>query len=212
MQQADLPANPQSPISSHPKTRWLTIFQFVLSLLGVLVLWGVALMTTLVGLLGGIQTSAGTAASTPLFITAASAAAGGLLLLPSVVLSLRRIISQTTTAPAQFSKAGWPSFIIIALPFVLILGNYAATKSGSAWVLLPPLHVLAVLLPIVWLVYLAVRGLPIGSRQRSWGVFDSGLMLGPIIIITLELVSLAILIALSLIYNPAHPHLTRSFN
>jgi hypothetical protein len=82
---------------------------------------------------------------------------------------------------------------------VLFLGYLVIGSTGLSWLLLPPLHVLAILIPITWLVYLAARGLPRGSSQRAWGVFDTGLVLSPAIVMVLELL-LAAVIGVALIF------------
>jgi hypothetical protein len=72
------------------------------------------------------------------------------------------------------------------------LGYWVSRTTSLSWLFLPPLHVLAIGLPVLWLLYLAARGLPLGSPQRMWGVFDSGLVLGPCLIICLEIGALLI--------------------
>ena len=86
---------------------------------------------------------------------------------------------------------------ILALPLVVLAGHFVASHPKIAWLGLPILHPLAIGIPTVWLLYFAIRRLPLGSSQRMWGVFGSGLTLGPFLIFVLEsLVGLAFLVAL----------------
>jgi hypothetical protein len=47
-------------------------------------------------------------------------------------------------------------------------------------------HILAIGVPILWIAYLAVRGLPLGSPQRMWGLLGSGSALAPALILLIE--------------------------
>ncbi len=86
---------------------------------------------------------------------------------------------------------------ILALPLVVLVGHFVASHPKIAWLGLPILHPLAIGIPTIWLLYFAIRRLPLGSSQRMWGVFDSGLTLGPFLIFVLEsLVGLAFLMVL----------------
>jgi len=83
------------------------------------------------------------------------------------------------------------------LPLVVVAGHLVASHPKIAWLGLPVLHPFAIGIPTVWLLYFAIRRLPLGSSQRMWGVFDNGLTLGPFLIFVLEsLVGLAFLVAL----------------
>jgi len=88
----------------------------------------------------------------------------------------------------------------------LFLGNWASQHGFLTWLLLPLLNLIATGLPAFWLVYLGTRGLPLGPLKRFWGVFATGLVLGPLIIIVLELlvlVALGILVILLALANPS---------
>jgi hypothetical protein len=71
---------------------------------------------------------------------------------------------------------------------VVLTGYGAAITPAIAWLLLPPLNVLALSIPVVWYLSLGGRGLRSASPQSAWGVFGTGLSLGPGLILLLELV------------------------
>jgi hypothetical protein len=95
--------------------------------------------------------------------------------------------------------------LILAFPAVLGLGYFAAVE--ASWILLPPIHVLAIGLPVVLVLFLAVRRLPLGSSQRVWGVFDSGLVLGPGLILVFELAAIIAFVILGAVVVASQPDL-----
>jgi hypothetical protein len=127
----------------------------------------------------------------------------GFLCLPSVYYPLCRIFNWKAIDLLHGLHRIRPSLLIFLFPVVLLLGYWVIQLQGLTWVLLPVLHLLAVGLPVLWILYVTVRGLPSGSNQRLWGVFDSGLVLGPAFILVFELVALMIfgLIAVFAISN-----------
>ncbi len=116
----------------------------------------------------------------------------GMLTLSSAWFALLRLRGRraATTFPAWLPRQGiLLLLLLVILPVALIAGSWLAeANSPVAWLLLPPLHLLAITVPIVWLIHLGGYRLPYGSAQRKWGVFASGLVLGPALIITLEIV------------------------
>jgi PrsW family intramembrane metalloprotease len=139
----------------------------------------------------------------------------GFLCLPSVYYPLCRMFNWKAIDLLQGLRRIRPSLLIFLYPVVLLLGYWVIQLQGLTWVLLPALHVLAVGLPVLWILYVTVRGLPSGSLQRLWGVFDSGLVLGPALILAFELFALLIfgLIAVFAISNqPALVEIFQSFS
>lgn len=174
-----------------------------LSFLAVLGLFGVAGLAVLFGLndvVQGRQTSAES-----IFLIAGALAFSGLLVLPSGIYAALRIAGIRPMRDLRLPGCLRPTLLILALPLVLLLGYLLVTRTDFAWLGLPPLQVLAVGLPILWIGYLAVHGLPLGSPQRSWGVLASGLVLGPALILIMEgvaLVGVVVLISLWLGQQP----------
>lgn len=183
--------------------------QFALSLLAIVFLWGTA---TLIAILGALEFfSPGSAAGQPLLSTlmAGALAASGLLLVPSVFYSFMRLVGRSITLPEALPRVLRPTLLIFLFPVVLLLGFWISLKPTISWLALPPLHVLAIGLPVLWLLFLAVRQLPLGSKQRMWGVFGSGLVLGPALILVSELVALFVLVLIGIIVISGQPELVQ---
>jgi len=197
------------PTASNQKreTDWLSALQFGLSVLAIVILLSLGLIMALVGLvdLSTQPTSSGSAL--PMLLLAAAFTACGLLLIPSAGYAYL----STTGKPRshRLLEYRWlnPRLLIFALPFVLLTGHWASGSGGAALLVLPVLHVLAVGLPAWWFTYLGVRDLPLGSPQRMWGVFGSGLVLGPFLIMLAELAALFVFVFLGAIYIANQPEL-----
>lgn len=197
-----IPAPPRQPADP------LSVAQFALSLLGILVLGLGAFLLALLSLVQGVFD--GWESALPLMLMAAGSGVSGLLLAPSAYYAFLRL------QPARSQPRGLalrlpgisPGLLIFFWPLVLILGVLVVRLPAALTVfLLPPLHVLAIGLPVLWLFYLAARDLPLGSPQRRWGVFASGLVLGPLLILVAELVALVVFWILGVVVISSQPDL-----
>jgi RsiW-degrading membrane proteinase PrsW (M82 family) len=157
------------------------------------------------------------------WMRAAGAFLGGLLFVPSMGLALLRIMDRPIpawTEPALWKQApkderpGWRKWILIAL-VVLWLSSLAAGQlvidaTNLDWLLLPPLYLMATVLPIWGLVRLGTGGLrPAAGRrslQREWGIFSTSLITGPGLAFVLEMaVILLVVIGLILVIASSPP-------
>lgn len=175
-----------SPAQERPRSNTLTIIQIVVSSIGLLV----ALLAALAFLLFGLVTlTTGKPDSSPASMFSLAWVGGliAVLTLPSFLLSLQRLRSFSFPLPRihGFKTA---SIMLLAWPLVLVLGNWAATQSHISWLVLPPLLLMAVGLPVWWIVEFARRKLPGGSLQRGWGIVNFSLFITNPLVIIAELV------------------------
>ena len=191
---------------------WPSVLQFVLTGLVILNLWGGAAILAMIGIsglmIGGVRDSSFTD-PLPLFLMAAVMAATGFLLLPSGYYALWRALGWQALDFRPFLAKLQPALWILILPVVLLLGYGASNSSGFAWLLLPPFHLLAVSLPVGWILFLSVRGLPLGSPQRMWGVLSSGLILAPALILILEGIAGLVFLLFVAVSITSHPDLVK---
>ena len=184
MNQTELqPDHQSSPTDHKVLTHWPSFWQLVLSVLAILGLWGMALLlvlTVVATLLSGSNED-----SLTFMLTAAGLAASGILLIPSAGYAYMRILGRPAPDYALPRHTGW--WILALLP-VVGLGHFIARADAVAWLLLPPLHVIAISLSVFWLLYLGMRGISLHSSQRTWGVFDAGLIFAPLFSLVAELV------------------------
>ncbi len=185
-----------------------TVIQFTLSLGAAIGLWGMATLFGLIALFG--QGAAGIAGSLPLMMQAAGLAATGVMVLPSAYTSLRALQGKPLPLSYQpFLKLN-PFLLLAALVGVFGLG-YLVTGNNLAWPVIPILHVLAVVIPVLILLQLGLRGLPIGSPQRRSGVFGAGLVLGPLVILTAEMAALLAGVVVIVLVIASQPGLIEQF-
>ena len=203
LQSSDKPAS--------PALHWPSLLQLVLSLLAAFILFGAAVI---ISLSAAFQYSTGATTTTDLtqpFMVAASLVFAGVLVLPSAWYAWRHIAFPDKAAVRYAERRGfvWILTIIVMVieTGVLLLGNWASQNSQVAWFLLPPLNVIATGLPALWVVYIGTRGLIGGAPRRMWGVFAGGLVLGPFIILILELVLLAFVGLVAILWVMLNPSL-----
>jgi RsiW-degrading membrane proteinase PrsW (M82 family) len=192
-------------------THWPSVFQLGLSLLAFLTLFSFAAVLAGVGLLQIFNPEIFVFDTTPIFLMSAGTGMSSLLLLPSAWYALMRVIGRPAEEPGRLGRAARsvtrPVLLVLIIILVVLLGDYVFRSGLFEWVLLPPLHLLAVGLPVLLLVSLGWRGLPTGSLQRSWGVFASGLVLGPLLTLAAELFAILVLVLLGIIYLSMRPDL-----
>jgi hypothetical protein len=172
-----------------------TIFLFVLSLGGIILTFGAAIGMLVLKAVneGKWQEAAPSALATTL--TASALIATGLLLVPVAWLSLRRLRGQGFET---FSLPALRSWAWIVLPGLWLLAVTLATLFHSATgadIFAPFLHFLSIALPIYLVIRICINRIPLGSSQRAWGVFGSGLTLSPLLAIIAE----GIVVALGLL-------------
>jgi hypothetical protein len=189
---------------------WPSAILLGASLVAILFLWGLSALLVLIGLIGLYSSGMTEEYITPLFLLASGLAFCGVLLLPSAWYSFLRLTSAYKPEIKQLSPKTTRFLIVFLLlffPLVVISGNWITGNTQLSWILLPPLHVLAIGVPIFWLLLLGLRGLSIGSAQRDWGAFGAGITLSPILIMILEITALLAVIFLGLIYIFSQPDL-----
>ena len=143
----------------------------------------------------------------PPFLWAGSLAFASLLVLLSAYYSLQSLRGrQVKWASDSKWITGLALVLFLAvLPVVLLLGNWISPNPHIAWFLLPPLHVLAVAIPVFLISSLALRNLPVGSPRRFWGVFAAALTIGPFSILVVELLAMVAAAGIALFILSSQP-------
>jgi RsiW-degrading membrane proteinase PrsW (M82 family) len=140
---------------------------------------------------------------------AASLAFAGVLVLPSVWFAWKHLSAPEQERSLRQEVRGFglilTLIVMVVVPGSLWIGNLVSQKEQLTWFLLPLLNITVNGLSALWLVYVAIRGLTPGKSRHVWGIFSSGLVLSPIIVLTLELLALAgfgLLVFLWAMQNP----------
>jgi RsiW-degrading membrane proteinase PrsW (M82 family) len=149
------------------------------------------------------------------FLLAASLALCGILLLPSVGYALARLAGRPVERFTwRWRVNPWVTILLLGTAFFLLLftGAVVAKRTALAWIALPFVHILVIGIPVIWVLYLGGRGLPKGSLQRAWGIFATGLTLGPAMIFALEIVALFVFVIAGILLIALSPDLLGEFS
>lgn len=197
---------------THPGFHWYSITQFALSSLAVIGLWMASFGLVVVGITSFfVDPSTAMTDPLPFFMLSFSTLGLGFMVLPSAVFSLGRILggqAERFINGIQFEISSLkPALWILVVPFVVLIGYWVGSNSNFAWMLLPPLHVLAVVIPVIWVLFFSVRNITLGSPQRKWGVFSSGLVLGPFIILFFEIMAGLVFLIAGIIMISSRPEI-----
>jgi RsiW-degrading membrane proteinase PrsW (M82 family) len=96
------------------------------------------------------------------------------------------------------------------LPAVILAGHWAKDQEGISWLVMPFVQILAASIPVLWLAWLGIRKLLHQSPQRTWGIFSSGLVLGPVIIFSLEIAVLLFFVIIAAIFLALNPEIVEA--
>lgn len=131
----------------------------------------------------------------------------GFLLVPAIVYGLARLLNKSI--PKITYWLGYRKFFfglfVVGFPLAILGG--ATILERDFQFLLPPFHILAATLSVGWLLWVAIRKLELGSLQRRWGSFASGLTAGPLVAVLLEFAVGLFLFIAAVVYITLNPHL-----
>ncbi len=199
-----------------PAIHWPSLIQLSASLLAAVLLLGAAVVFVMIGLAQLSASGRGFTDLTQQFMIAGSLAFAGALVLPSAWYSWKRIsnhgIEPVSRPELPHYDLLLTIFVVIVESAALFLGNLVSKNNQVAWLLLPPLNIIATGLPAVWLVYVGTHGLLPPHPRYKWGVFAGGLILGPLIILVLEIILIIGVGILAVVWIMVNPSLSPQFN
>lgn len=186
---------PPAPSDRKP-VHWPSLVMVVLGMGGIMLLLGVAGA----GLVGGILSLStpmiGAGDAPQLFSYAVGGVFLGGLLLSAVVMGIQRLGGRSgESLPPLFECALQmlhPRKTMGLYPLVILLGWWLDRYTAVNWLFMPVLNMIALGLPVAWLVWLGTRGFEPRSAQRNWSALGVGMTLGPALIFMLEMVVLVI--------------------
>ena len=170
---------------------WCSILQIVTSFLVAIWMFGQAFLLLLVWILGFIVPELVGTETGMLYSLGLVSGLIGLLVLPSgltALYSVRRCPLPKWLDVSSLRLGKIINLSIIALPAILALGWLAGSTKALSTFLLPPLGILSVCIPVLWMIDYGQRGFSSGSPQRKWGIFGFSLTINPLLIIIIELI------------------------
>lgn len=134
-----------------------------------------------------------------------------LVFLPAAYYSVRRLQGGTVLTSQPGPLKVWEGVLLLPIWVgAAFLAQFLTGQSIGRW-FTPPLYLLCVVIPVLFLVRLAVGGIQAGSNQRSWGALAAGMAVGT----TLSIAAEGILVLLGLLgiglYLAFHPELLIPF-
>jgi hypothetical protein len=110
----------------------------------------------------------------------------GLVCLPSIWFAIQRL-SGNPTRPAAGSRFRLATLALVLWPFFLAAGWAVSSLGVVSYFILPPIQIVAVVIPLWWLVELVQRSLRLPSPQRNWGALNFSLFVSTPLVIVVEI-------------------------
>ncbi len=192
--------------SPSQKYDWISALQAGFSILGSFSLWGLAFLILFMDLVNLVTESIDRESYYSSFLLIAGLVVCGFLLLPSAGYSLKNMINRPLPAMNINLPQKYWGFTILMMPVVLLVGDWLANQSEFGGIFLPGFHILALGIPILWMIYLGLRHLPSSSQQRRWGLFSFGLTVTPGLILGIELFVMIIFIFVAVVLLSNNPN------
>lgn len=201
--------------ASATRLKWPTIIQVVFTGIAVLISGGIAALTFFVGIIELFSPSEDPYTTATMFsLCLASLSVSGLLLAP-FYFGVMRLLGRTVKFGDRWKRLRrslHPKRLLMLFPLVLFLGYLSDSTNITRNLVLPLFNVLSLGIPVIVLVWLAVRGLPKGSPQLGWGAFSLGLAIGPSIVMILELMAFVLVILGLVVSATVNPELMEVFS
>ncbi|MHC1782108.1 MAG: PrsW family glutamic-type intramembrane protease [Anaerolineaceae bacterium] len=148
---------------------------------------GMAVMLTLVGLFLLIFEPGSGETAFPAIAFAWENGLMALLVLPAAIISLYRLLDKPLNLP-RIPRWFNATTALVFWPAVLGAGFLVSKFLGLTWLFLAPLQILAIGIPIWWLVSFSGWGLKTGSGASRWKLFALSVLVGNPLVFIVELV------------------------
>ena len=183
-----------------------SLLSALLFIVGAMVFFSVALITGITAL---ATLLAGKEVHAQQTILCAVSGFEALILLVATFISIQRYRQQPfTEQDFSFHIGPWQIvFYLLVMALVVFLGYQFGEKSSFNWIILPILTIPAVALPIIVLLGLGIRGIPLGARWQSWGAFGIAMTLSPFLLIIFEVFAMIVIVILAVAFILSQPRL-----
>ena len=186
---------------------WRTIVLAVGATGSALLIFATVALMLATTILGALSTNLESPGRTPLemVVLASALLVIGAVFLPGAYYSAQRLRGRDVAPAAPKVLRAWQGVIILVLWIAAALAAQRLLDQPIARWLTPAFYAVAIGAPVYFFARLAIGGLRIGSRQRTWGALAAGIALGTTLSILAELLmALLGLIGLG-VYVAIHP-------
>lgn len=182
----------------------LSIAQLIVSGLGILTSLLGAGGILILGLAGLFSETISQEEVTSLLATSWISLLVAALAVPSLIFSFQRLWNRAPAIP-RINSFRLASLSILVWPLVLLLGSLIVRSSTLTWLLLPPLGLLAIGLPVWWLIEFTRRKIMVGSQQRSWGLVSFSMLITTPLLMFVEILALFVLVVMFALWISTQP-------
>lgn len=191
--------------------QWVSLIQFIISILGVLINLAGAVILFVVGIIMKFSSPLGESAL-QFFNYGWGTLAIAFLLVPSALLSLTRFSGWKIKIPSLKNSILLSSIALLAVPILIGIGGWISKQPAVSWLLLPPMQVAIILIPLWWLIEIGRRKIQSVQPQEGWGVLGFGLLIMPVITLTIEIILFIIVLVGLVIWLANFPGLGELLN
>lgn len=186
--------------------RWRSWSLLILAATGGLMAFGLSALLLVFG--GGALLGANfqPARTVSLFNLAWTSALVGGLCIPTVVFAIRELNGKSAQ-PRSSRKSFLLASAAMLLWAALVLLFKPVETSQLAWLLLPPLVVVATLIPLWWYLEIGGRGLGSQPNTRTWGLVSSSLVVTLPLTLVIQILVLVVVFIGAMIYISTQPAL-----
>jgi hypothetical protein len=192
------------------KTHWPSIIILTAFALAVLVFLA---STLIAGITSIVELFDGSADPTGNMITSFASGFEMILLVICAWFLLERTMRKDQAdLPFRFPFAGWQ---VLALPaiFLFCLGLGAVVAISGirwlGWLILPAFTIVTVVLPIFLFLGVGTKDIPFGSRWKAWSTLGMGMTIGPLLMITVEILVLFVFAIIGVIALAGQPEVVQ---
>jgi len=126
----------------------------------------------------------------------------GMLIVPMGYFNFRYLLGKPETNFELRNQPGWLIILLTATWFLIVLTADKIIIFSGDWtrIIELPIFYILVGLPIVIILWISLRGIPMGTRRMVWTIFGLGLVLGPLLILISEITILILSTFAGVIY------------
>ena len=143
----------------------------------------------------------------PFFSLAWAALFFSFLLIPSLVNAFIQLLNLNRPLWGIPHHLRLATLLMLFFPALVISGDFLSLQSHLSWAWLPPIQILATVIPIFWIFEIGRRGLSLNGRRRGWGLVSFNLLINQPLILVAELVLILFLGVLAVFWLAGRPDL-----
>jgi hypothetical protein len=186
--------------------------QILISGLGLLVSLSLSAVLFLVGILNLVNGDLSAQDTLPMFNMGWMTLLVAGLLIPSFLFAARNLRKREISSSGKIKLFELSLVGLIFWVPLLLLGNWISNQLGVIWLLLPPIQLLLVAIPLIFLVEIGRRKLVPYKSGRDWGVFSFGVVITHPVVLAVEIVIMIFVGLVAFLWIISQPQIMNTIN